>query len=73
MSFWRAGSSLVDELMGAPPSTQVALLKWLEDRGKLEKALDLDLTSASALIGPAAAVLPLVSGWVSTLLAGTRP
>ena len=73
VSFWRAGSSLVGELMGAPPSTQAPLVKWLEDKGKLEKALDLELTSASALIGPAAAVLPLLSGWVSTLLAGTKP
>ena len=72
MSFWAFGSDLAAELMSSPPNTSPDLVKWLEDKGKLEKALDLDLTSLSALVGPIAAILPVLSGWIAILLGGTK-
>jgi hypothetical protein len=69
-SLWYAGADLVHSIMRQPPVESGAIAKWLEDKEKLEKAFNLDITSASALIGPIAVVLPLLSGWLSVLLEG---
>ena len=73
MSFWQSANEIVRHVVGEPPPDRSALGKWLDDKAKLEKALDLDLTSPTALMGPAAAALPLLSAWLGILLSGARP
>jgi hypothetical protein len=72
-AFWRYGAELVDLVMGPPPTSRAELVKWVEDRATLQRSLDLDLSTASALLGVVAAGLPLLCGWVSVLLACTKP
>ena len=67
-ALWHLGHSVTDQTMQAMPDPAMERVKWLEEKGKLEKALDLDLTSVSALVGPVAAILPLLAGWISLLL-----
>lgn len=72
VTFLHVGWEIVDRKMMSVPNTSPAeLVAWFDITNKLQEGLNLKLT-ASTVIGPIAALLPVIIGWTSTLL-GERP